>query len=99
LAEACGEEINGKYNNFYLPLLHVQGKKKEEQCRPNDTVLLFFLKKSMKRRRFGQNVSFRTKRVFSFKYGANTSTSKSVLNLSFVHFNCIPANFNRHPYS
>jgi hypothetical protein len=55
--------------------------------------------KSMKRRRFGQNVSFRTKRVVSFKYSANTSTFKSVLNLSFVHFNCIPANFNRHPYS
>jgi len=41
---------------------------------------------------------FWTKHVVSFKYGANTSTSKSVLNLSFVHFNCIPANFNRHPY-
>jgi hypothetical protein len=27
------------------------------------------------------------------------STSKSVLNLSFVHFNCIPVNFNRRPYS
>jgi hypothetical protein len=27
------------------------------------------------------------------------STSKSVLNLSFVHFNYIPVNFNRRPYS
>jgi hypothetical protein len=46
-----------------------------------------------------ETASFWTKRAVSFKYGANTSTSKSVLNLSFVHFNCILANFNRRPYS
>jgi hypothetical protein len=27
------------------------------------------------------------------------STSKSILNLFFVHFNCIPVNFNLCPYS
>jgi len=46
-----------------------------------------------------ETTSFWTKHTVSFKYGANMSTSKSVLNLSFVHFNCIPVNFNRRPYS
>jgi hypothetical protein len=46
-----------KNKTFYLPLLHVQGKKKEEQCRSKQhcSALFFF---NMKWRRFGQKVPF-----------------------------------------
>jgi hypothetical protein len=60
VTEACREreryeELN---KHFFLPLLRVQGKKEEEQCRSkrHSSVLLFFF--NMKRRRFGQNAPF-----------------------------------------
>jgi hypothetical protein len=56
LTEACGErerererheELKKKNKTFFLPLLHVQGKKKEEQCRSKQhrsvLSLFFFL--------------------------------------------------------
>jgi len=58
LAEhATGRSKEEKNKSFYLPLLHIQGKKKEGQCRSKRhcSVLFFF---NMKRRRFGQNTPF-----------------------------------------
>jgi len=56
------EEFKRKKKVFILPLLHIQRKKKKEQCRSKrhcfaPFLFLFFLK-SMKRRDFGQNVLF-----------------------------------------
>ena len=50
-------EREAKTKLFFLPLLHVQGKKKKEQCRSKRqrSGLFFF---NMKRRRFRQNTSF-----------------------------------------
>ena len=51
-----------KTKAFLLPPLHVQGKKKEEQCRSkrHRSGLLFFF---MKWRRFGQNAPFHLNRT------------------------------------
>jgi hypothetical protein len=58
--EGVNEERRRKKNETcYLPLLHVQGKKKEEQCRSKrhcSILYIYFL--NMKQRRFRQNVSF-----------------------------------------
>jgi tRNA A22 N-methylase len=53
------EEIKKRKQKFYLPLLHVQEKKKKEQCRSKRHCFVFssFFKK-MNRRCFGQNASF-----------------------------------------
>jgi hypothetical protein len=76
----------------FFPCCTLRGRRKRNNVAQNNTILLFFFEKH-------ETASFWTKRAVSFKYGANMSTSKSVLNLSFVHFNCIPVNFNRRPYS
>jgi len=64
---------------FFLPLLHVQGKKKEEQCRSKQhrsgiILSLFFF--NMKRRRFGQNAPFHLNKTRR----QNASNFKSALN-------------------
>jgi hypothetical protein len=62
---------------------HAAGRSKEEEKNyifPRDFVVLFLFF-NMKRRRFGQNAPFHLNKIWC----QNTSTSKSVLNLSFVH--------------
>ena len=68
-----------KQNLFCLPLLHVQGKKKEEQChsKRHRSDLFFF---NMKRCRFRQNAPFHVNQTRR----QNTSIFKAALNLSFV---------------
>jgi hypothetical protein len=70
LTEACGvrererhEELKKKNKSFFLPLVHVQGKKKEEQChsKRHRFVLSLFLYLFSMKRRFGQNASFHLK--------------------------------------
>jgi len=69
---------------FILPLLHLQGKKKEEQCRSKRYCFALFFSKH-------ETASFWTKRAISFKYDANMSTSKSVLSyLLFISIASLP---------
>jgi hypothetical protein len=65
------------------------GRRKRNSVVKNDTVLLsfFFLIKRMKRRRFGENAPFHLNVA---PERANFQISPQ---LSFVHFNCIPAKF------
>jgi len=71
--QACGmRERPKKTKLFFLPLLHVQGKKKEEQCR----FWFLFLFFNMKRRRFGQNAPFHLNKTRR----QNASNFKSALN-------------------
>jgi recombinational DNA repair ATPase RecF len=60
-----------------FPLLHVQGKKKEKQCRLKTTIFVFpfFCGKCMKRRRFFQNAPFH----LNGNWRQNVSDFKSVL--------------------
>jgi hypothetical protein len=83
----------------FLPLLHVHGRKKEEQCRSKRhrsdlLLLLFFFFFGMKRRRFRQNAPFH----LSPARRQNASICKAALNY-LLSFNCIPANFGLRPYS
>jgi len=74
--QACGvRERPKKTKLFFLPLLHVQGKKKEEQCRSKRhcSGIFFF---NMKRRRFGQNAPFHLNKTRC----QNASNFKSALN-------------------
>ena len=65
---------------FYLPLLHVQGKKKGNNVAKKNTIMFPFSFFNMKRLCFGQNASFH----FNKTRRQNASISKSILNLSFV---------------
>jgi hypothetical protein len=50
-----GRKRQGEENKTFLPLLHVQGKKKKKQCRLKTTPFrsfFFFFENHMKRRRF-----------------------------------------------
>ena len=90
------EELKRKKQKFHSSLAARPGEEERGTLSLKTTLFCsFFFLFSEKH----ETASFWTKRAVSFKYGANMSTSKSVFNLSFVHFNCIPINFNCRPYS
>ena len=81
---------------FLLPCCTFGGKKKGEQCRSKrhrSALLFLFFFSFMKRRRFGENVPFH------LNVAPECAKFQISPQLSFVHFNCRPANFGPRPHS
>jgi hypothetical protein len=93
------EELKRKKQKFHSSLAARPGEEERGTVSLETTLFSSFFFSFFFFSENHETASFWTKRAVSFKYGANMSTSKSVFNLSFVHFNCIPINFNRRPYS